>query len=143
MYELNEHIDILEATINFKNSSISSQELHLAQLISDNDEEIYHHSQLHSKLHSLSLRDAQALLVSYFHKVVRLRLEGGREAQRQREMEVKLEGERTTVRRLERSLRQTRADCERELLNQQKVQNYVIVPIFMKLLLDTLTVSIC
>ena len=75
--------------------------------------------------------------------MVRLRLEGGREAQRQREMEVKLEGERTTVRRLERSLRQTRADCERELLNQQKVQNYVIVPIFMKLLLDTLTVSIC
>lgn len=82
--------------------------------------------------------------MSYFHKVVRLRLEGGREAQRQREMEVKLEGEKDTVRRLERSLRQTRADCERDLLSQQKVWNYVMVPInFMKLLLDTLKISIC
>ena len=64
--------------------------------------------------------------MSYFHKVVRLRLERGREEQRQRETEVKLEGERDTVRRLERSLRQTRADCERELLSRQKVWNYVL-----------------
>lgn len=127
LYELNEHIDILEATINFKNSSISSQELHLAQLVSENDEETYHHSQLHTKLRSLSLRDTQALLVRYFHKVVRLRLEGGRETHRQRETEVRLEGERDAVRRLERSLRQTRADCERELLSQQKVWELQIV----------------
>ena len=126
LYELNEHIDILEATINFKNSSISSQELHLAQLVTDNHEETYHHSpQLHTKLHSLSLRDTQALLVSYFHKVVKLRMEGGREEQRLRETEVKLEGERDAVRRLERSLRQMKADCEREMLSQQKVWNYV------------------
>ena len=138
MYELNEHIDILEATINFKNSSISSRELHLSQLISeDSSEEVHHHSQLHTKLQSLSPRDARALLVSYFHKVVRLRLEGGREAQRTRETEVRLEGERDMVRRLERSLRQMRADCERELLSQQKVwnnqQNFL-----MKLFFDTL-----
>jgi hypothetical protein len=123
---LNEHIDILEATINFRNSSISSQELHLSQLVSDDSaEEVYHHSpQLHSKLHSLSPHDTRALLVGYFHKVVRLRLEGGREAQRVRETEVRLEGERDAVRRLERSLRQMRTDCERELLSQQKVRNY-------------------
>ena len=125
LYELNEHIDILEATINFKNSSISSRELHLSQLISeDSSEEVYHHSQLHTKLQSLSPRNTRALLVSYFHKVVRLRLEGGREAQRTRETEVRLEGERDAVRRLERSLRQTRADCERELLSQQKVWHH-------------------
>ena len=54
-----------------------------------------------------------------------MRMEGGREEQRLRETEVKLEGERDAVRRLERSLRQMRADCEREMLSQQKVWNYI------------------
>ena len=137
---MNEHIDILDATINFKNSSISSRELHLSQLVSeDSSAEVYHHSQLHTKLQSLSPRDTRAMLVGYFHKVVRLRLEGGREAQRTRETEVRLEGERDAVRRLERSLRQTRADCERELLSQQKVWNHKFL---MKLLSDALKVFI-
>ena len=141
LYELNEHIEILDATINFKNSSINSQELHLAQLITDSEEETRYHSQLHSKLHSLPLRDAQALLVRYFHKVVRLRLEEGREVQRQREMDIELEGQRDAVRRLERSLRQTRVDCERELLSQQKVCSYMLhncAHVLMKLPLDLL-----
>lgn len=121
LYELNEHIDILEATINFKNTSINSQELHLAQLVSNSDEDAVHHSHLYSKIHSLSLHDTRALLVSYFHKVVSLRLEGGKSAQRKREVEVELEEQRDAVKRMEKSLRQTRVECERELLSQQKV----------------------
>ena len=123
---MNEHIEILEATINFKNSSISSQELHFAQLVSaDEDEEEgeteNNRSQLTGKLQALSLEDARELLIRYFHKVVRLHLQEGRGAQRQREMEVELEQRKVATKRLERSLRQTRVDCERELLSQQKV----------------------
>ena len=118
---MNEHIEILEATINFKNSSIGSQELHIAELVSENDEENTSSSQLNNKLHSLSTEDARVLLVRYFHKVVKLRLQEGRGAQRQRELEVELEQQKVATKRLERSLRQTRVDCERELLSQQKV----------------------
>lgn len=123
---MNEHIEILEATINFKNSSISSQELHFAQLVSaDEDEEEgeteNNRSQLTGKLQALSLEDARKLLIRYFHKVVRLHLQEGRGVQRQREMEVELEQRKVATKRLERSLRQTRVDCERELLSQQKV----------------------
>ena len=126
MYELNEHIEILEATINFKNSSISSQELHFAQLVSADEEEEEgetenNRTQLTGKLQALSLEDARELLIRYFHKVVRLRLQEGRGAQRQREMEVELEQRKVATKRLEKSLRQIRVDCERELLSQQKV----------------------
>ena len=122
LYELNEHIEILDATINYKNSSINSQELHLAQIVADNEEDDHSQiGQLNHKLHSLPLVDARALLVSYFHKVVSLRLKEGKEAQRQRELEAELEQQKVATKRLERSLRQTRVNCERELLSQQKV----------------------
>ena len=118
---MNEHIEILEATIDFKNSSINSHELHLAHLVTKSEEDEQSRSQLNNKLFSLSLIDSQALLIRYFHKVVRLRLQEGKRAQRQRELEVELQQQQVDVKRLERSLRQTRVDCERELLSQQKV----------------------
>ena len=122
LYELNEHIEILEATINFKNSSINSHELHLAHLVTKSEEEDdQNQSQLNDKLCSLSFKDSQALLIHYFHKVVRLRLQEGKDAQRQRELEVELQQQKVAIKRLERSLRQTRVDCERQLLSQQKV----------------------
>ena len=121
MYELNEHIEILEATINFKNSSINSHELHLAHLVTKSEEDEQSRSQLNDKLFSLSLKDSRALLIHYFHKVVRLRLQEGKGAQRQRELEVELQQQKAAIKRLERSLRQTRVDWERELLSQQKV----------------------
>ena len=118
---MNEHIEILEATIDFKNTSISSQELHLAHLVTDSEEDDQRQSQLNRKLQMMSLEDSRSLLIRYFHKVVKLRLQEARAEQRQREMGVELEQQKVASKRLERSLRQTRVECEREMLTQQKV----------------------
>ena len=65
LYELNECIEVLEATVDFKNDSITSKQLDVAQIIQS--EEIP--AEMQDRLAHLSLSDAKALLAKYFEKV--------------------------------------------------------------------------
>lgn len=67
LYELNECIEVLEATVDFKNDSITSKQLDVAQIIQSEEMP----AEIQDRLADLSLSDAKALLAKYFEKVCR------------------------------------------------------------------------
>ena len=114
---MNEHIEILEAAIDFKNDSITSRQLDISQIVQE--EEIS--SDIQQKFRQLSPEDCQMLLMRYVEKVVHLRLSEAQHNQVQKEMGVNIAEQQDTIHRLERSLRRAQVDIERRLLSQQKV----------------------
>ena len=116
LHELNEHIEVLEAAIDFKNDSIASKHLNVREMV---DSGIT--AEIDQKFEQLSLSDARMLLVRYFNKVVHLRVSESHHQQLQKELEVKLSEQQETIHRLGRTLKQAEVEKERRLLAQQKV----------------------
>ena len=116
LHELNEHIEVLEAAIDFKNDSIASKHLDVREMVDSGVT-----AEIDQKFEQLSLNDARMLLARYFNKVVDLRVSESHHQQLQRELEVKLSEQQGTIHRLGRTLKQAEVEKERRLLAQQKV----------------------
>ena len=117
LHELNEHIEVLEAAIDFKNDSIASKYLDVREMVDSGVT-----AEIDQKFEQLSLSDARMLLARYFNKVVHLRVSESHHQQLQRELEVKLSEQQETIHRLGRTLKQAEVEKERRLLAQQKVR---------------------
>ena len=116
LHELNEHIEVLEAAIDFKNDSIASKHLDVREMVNSRVT-----AEIDQKFEQLSLNDARMLLARYFNKVVHLRVSESHHQQLQRVLEVKLSEQQGTIHRLGRTLKQAEVEKERRLLAQQKV----------------------
>ena len=113
---MNEHIEVLEAAIDFKNDSIASKHLDVREMVNSRVT-----AEIDQKFEQLSLNDARMLLARYFNKVVHLRVSESHHQQLQRVLEVKLSEQQGTIHRLGRTLKQAEVEKERRLLAQQKV----------------------
>ena len=116
LHVLKEHIEVLEAAIDFKNDSIASKHLDVREMVDSGVT-----AEIDQKFEQLSLNDARMLLARYFNKVVHLRVSESHHQQLQRELEVKLSQQQETIHRLGRTLKQAEVEKERRLLAQQKV----------------------
>ena len=116
LHELNEHIEVLEAAIDFKNDSIASKHLDMREIVESGVT-----GEIDQKFEQLSLNDARMLLARYFNKVVHLKVTESHHRQQQRELEVKISEQQETIHRLGRTLKQAEVEKERRLLAQQKV----------------------
>ena len=120
LVELSEHIEVLEAAIEFKNDAIASRELHSSQILSSENMT----DTLCQKLQQMSTAQVRALLVGYVGKVVDLRVAGGRRERERMKMAAECTEKQQTIVNLQRSLKQTRLEVERRLLSQEKVRQY-------------------
>ena len=115
---MSEHIEVLEAAIEFKNDAIASRELHGSQIMSSESRT----DKLCSKLEQMSAGQVRALLVGYVGKVVDLRVEGERREKVRKKMAAECAEKQQTVVNLQRSLKQAKLEVERRLLTQEKVR---------------------
>lgn len=118
LVELNEHIEVLEAAIQFKNETITSRELKASQILES--EEL--HTETAAKLQDISHTQAKLLLASYFDKVVALRLLVGKKEKEHLKMVAEIEEKRKVIQSLQRSVKQIQVEMERRLLKQEKVR---------------------
>ena len=126
---MNEQIQVLEATIDFKNDSISSKKISMNSILADSldhnqlpfSDSSAPFSMLQGKLGGLESGELCRLLEVYFQKVVELCLEKEERKRVGQELEVKLEEEREGKRKAEAALGQVRLEGERMLTTQQMV----------------------
>ena len=120
LVELSEHIEVLEAAIEFKNDAIASRELHASQIVSGESTT----DKLCQKLQQMSAAHVRVLLVGYVGKVVDLRVEGERRERERMKMVAEYAEKQQTIVNLQRSLKQAQHEVERRLLTQEKVRQY-------------------
>ena len=118
LLELNEHIEVLDTAIEFKNKTIISTELRASEILESQDTQ----TETLSKMKHIPSAQARALLACYFDRVVEMRLEGERKKRGMLKMEAELEEKRNVIRSLQRSVKQSQLEAERKLLIQEKVR---------------------
>ena len=116
--ELNEHIEVLETAIQFKNETIASRELKANQIL---ESEVLH-TETAAKLQHISHAQAKALLASYFDEVVELRLMAGKKEKEHLKMAAEIEEKKNVIQSYQRSVKQVQVEMERRLLSQEKVR---------------------
>ena len=116
--ELNEHIEVLETAIQFKNDTIASRELKANQILESEGLR----TETAAKLQHISHAQAKLLLASYFDKVVELRLVAGKKEREHLIMAAEIEERRRVIQSLQRSVKQAQVEMERRLLSQGKVR---------------------
>ena len=118
LLELNEHIEVLDTAIEFKNKTIMSTELRASEILESQDTQ----TETMSKMKHIPSAQARVLLACYFDRVVEMRLDGEREKRRALKMEAELEEKRNMIRSLRRSVKQSQLEAERKLLIQERVR---------------------
>ena len=123
LIELSEHIEVLEAAIEFKNEAIASRELRASHILGTERTQ----SETLQRLQHMSASQARGLLASYVSKVVDLRLAAERGEKQRRRVAAECEEKQRTVLSLQRSLKQAQLEVERRLLGQEKVSEVFLL----------------
>ena len=120
LVQFTEHIEVLEAAIEFKNDTIQavSREFPASQMATSNENVL---SEMWQKLQQMSAAQVNPLLVSYVGKVVELRVKGQRREREEAKLAAESAERQQMILNLQRSLKQAQLEMERRLLSQEKV----------------------
>lgn len=118
LQEVCEHIELLDAAIDYKNQSIAAHNVSINWIVHGGGEMS---QAVHDKIAHLPPAEVQVMLAHYFNKVVQLWLHGSQQKESMRRLEARLSEQKDMVHRMERALKQAQAEAERRLLLQQKV----------------------
>ncbi|XP_032941998.1 kinesin-like protein KIF27 isoform X2 [Catharus ustulatus] len=117
LFQLEEGIEALAAAIDYKNESIHNRQ-HLlrssSQCLSQSEHNVI------GKLVSLSAAELRAIIISYFNKIVGLRVSERKLQVQIEEQEMKSIQQKNIMRELESALEHIKSQCDRQLTHQRR-----------------------